>query len=86
MDFWDEATSTWDTTSDSIDWTKVGVFEDGDSGTANLVAVQKGDVDGSFSADSDYDDGNSAVILSQLQELYNAQLPNGGSDDDWWTV
>jgi len=86
MDFWDEATSTWDTTRDSIDWTKVGVFEDGDSGTANLVAVQKGDVDGSFSADSAYDDGNSAVILSQLQELYNAQLPNGGSDDDWWTV
>lgn len=86
FDFWNELTDSWTVNRDSIDWSLANKMNDGDSGTANFVAIQKGDVNGSWSSDSTYDDANSTISQAQLSNLINALLPNEGSGDDWWII
>ena len=85
VDFWDELTNTWTVNRDSIDWSLANKMNDSDSGTANFVAIQKGDVNGSWSSDSTYDDGNATIDSDQLANLIDALLPEAGPDQ-WWIV
>jgi len=85
VDFWDELTGTWTVNRDSIDWSLANKMNDSDSGTANFVAIQKGDVNGSWSSASSYGFSNSTIDSDQLANLIDALLPGEGPDQ-WWIV
>mgnify|MGYP001565199317 CR=1 FL=1 len=86
VDFWDELNDVWTVDRDTIDWSLVNSMNDGDTGTANFVAIQKGDINGSWASTSSYEDGNASISTQQLNNMLDTLLPETGSGDDWWNL
>ncbi|MDC0148121.1 VCBS domain-containing protein, partial [Alphaproteobacteria bacterium] len=86
VDFWDELNNLWTVDRDTVDWSLVNTMNDGDTGAANFVAIQKGDINGSWASTSSYEDGNVSITSEQLSNLMDTLLPSLGSGDDWWNL
>ena len=89
VDFWNDGGDNYMMSGDDIDWSVVGKAQSAAAGSVSFVAVQKGDINGSWAADNDggAGEGDAAAgltALARLDALATAGVITDVAADKWW--
>ena len=89
VDFWNDVGNNYSISGDAIDWSIVGKAQSAAAGSVSFVAVQKGDINGSWAADNDGGEGEgdaaaSLTALARLDALATAGVITDVTADKWW--